>query len=154
MRVVLAPACDTGLPPQPVRVSLRPERHPARYRRERARCRSGQTGGMPWLVSQDRVFASVEVAGSPGLRARGLLGRDGVDGALWLPRTRSVHTVGMRFAIDVAYCDATGRVLAIVTMPPWRLGRPRLRARSVVEAQAGSLQRWGIAVGTVLEVKD
>ncbi len=109
---------------------------------------------MPWLVSEDRVFASVEVASSPGRRARGLLGRDGVDGALWLPRTRSVHTVGMRFAIDVGYCDAKGRVLAIVTMRPGRLGRPRLRARSVVEAQAGSLQRWGITVGTVLEVKD
>ena len=109
---------------------------------------------MPWLVSGDRVFASLEVAGSAGRRARGLLGRDGMDGALWLPRTRAVHTLGMRFAIDVAYCDAAGTVLAIVTMPPWRLGRPRLRARSVVEAQAGSLQRWGIAVGTTLEVRE
>ena len=87
-------------------------------------------------------------------RARGLLGRDGFDGALWLPRTRSVHTMGMRFAIDVAYCDAAGRVLVIVTMRPWRLGRPRLRARSVVEAQAGNMARWGITAGTVLEVQD
>ncbi len=109
---------------------------------------------MPWLVSGDRVFASLEVAGSARLRARGLLGRDAFDGALWLPRTRAVHTFGMRFAIDVAYCDADGRVLAIVTMRPWRLGRPRLRARSVVEAQAGNLQRWGIAVGTTLEVQE
>ncbi|MDE0653540.1 MAG: DUF192 domain-containing protein [bacterium] len=109
---------------------------------------------MPWLVSGDRVFASVEVAGSARRRARGLLGRDGVDGALWLPRTRAVHTLGMRFAVDVAYCDADGRVLAIVTMRPWRLGRPRLRARSVVEAQAGNMQRWEITVGTTLEVKE
>ena len=86
-------------------------------------------------------------------RARGLLGRDGLDGALWLPRTRAVHTLGMRFAIDVAYCDAEGKVLEIVTMRPWRLGRPRLRARSVVEAEAGSLQRWGVAAGTTLEVR-
>ena len=109
---------------------------------------------MPWLVSGDRVFASGEVAGSARRRARGLLGRDGVDGALWLPRTRAVHTLGMRFAVDVAYCDADGRVLAIVTMRPWRLGRPRLRARSVVEAQAGNMQRWEITVGTTLEVKE
>ena len=86
-------------------------------------------------------------------RARGLLGRDGLDGALWLPRTRAVHTLGMRFAIDVAYCDGEGKVLEIVTMRPWRLGRPRLRARSVVEAQAGCLQRWGVAAGTTLEVR-
>lgn len=78
--------------------------------------------------------------------------RDGADGALWLPRTRAVHTLGMRFAIDVAYCDADGKVLEIVTMKPWRLGRPRLRARSVVEAEAACLQRWGVTVGVVLEI--
>ncbi|MDE0194459.1 MAG: DUF192 domain-containing protein [bacterium] len=109
---------------------------------------------MPWLVSGDRVLASLEVASSARRRARGLLGRDALEGALWLPRTRSVHTVGMRFAIDVAYCDAEGRVLAIVTMRPWRLGRPRLRARSVVEAQAGNLQRWGVTAGSTLEVQE
>ncbi|MCY3662711.1 MAG: DUF192 domain-containing protein [bacterium] len=109
---------------------------------------------MPWLVSGDRVLASLEVATGAHRRARGLLGRDALEGALWLPRTRSVHTLGMRFAIDVAYCDAEGRVLAIVTMRRWRLGRPRLRARSVVEAQAGNLQRWGITVGSTLEVQE
>ena len=109
---------------------------------------------MPWLVAGDRVFASLEVADNAYRRARGLLGRDRLDGALWLPRTRSVHTLGMRFAIDVAYCDAGGRVLEIVTMAPWRLGLPRLRARSVVEAQAGNLQRWGVTVGSVLEARE
>ena len=109
---------------------------------------------MPWLVAGDRVFASLEVASSPRRRARGLLGRDGLSGALWLPGTRAVHTLGMRFAVDVAYCDAEGRVLEIVTMRPWRLGRPRLRARNVVEAEAGSLQRWGITVGLVLEAQE
>lgn len=109
---------------------------------------------MPWLVAGERVFASLEVASSPRRRARGLLGRDGLSGALWLPGTRAVHTLGMRFAVDVAYCDAEGRVLEIVTMRPWRLGRPRLRARNVVEAEAGSLVRWGITVGLVLEAQE
>ena len=107
---------------------------------------------MPWLVAQDRVFASLEVAEGVRRRSRGLLGRDALEGALWLPRTRAVHTLGMRFAIDVAYCDGEGRVLEIVTMRPWRLGRPRLAARSVVEAEAGSLRRWGVTVGTTLEI--
>lgn len=123
-------------------------------RRNRSRVGARQTGTMPWLVSGDRVLASLEVASGARRRARGLLGRDVLEGALWLPRTRSVHTLGMRFAIDVAYCDAEGRVLAIVTMRPWRLGRPRLRARSVVEAQAGNLQRWGITAGSTLEVQE
>lgn len=109
---------------------------------------------MPWLVAGEQVFASLEVAEGARARARGLLGRDGIEGALWLPRTRAVHTIGMSFAIDVAYCDAEGEVLEIVTMRPWRLARPRLRARSVVEAEAGGLQRWGVTVGTVLEVQE
>lgn len=109
---------------------------------------------MPWLVSGEQVFASLEVAQGARARARGLLGRDGIEGALWLPRARAVHTLGMRFAIDVAYCDAEGKVLEIVTMRPWRLGRPRLRARSVVEAEAGCLERWGITVEVVLEARE
>lgn len=109
---------------------------------------------MPWLVAGDQVFASLEVASGRLRRARGLLGRDALDGALWLARTRAIHTLGMRFAIDVAYCDGAGRVLEIATMRPWRVGRPRLRARSVVEAEAGSLQRWGVTVGTVLEIQE
>ena len=60
----------------------------------------------------------------------------------------------MRFAIDVAYCDADGEVMEIVTMKPWRLGRPRLRARSVIEAEAGNLARWEVRVGTVLEIQE
>lgn len=116
--------------------------------------RDGQTGTVPWLVADDRVFASLEMARCARQRARGLLGRDRIEGALWLPKTRAVHTLGMRFAIDVAYCDAEGRVLEIVTMRPWRMGRPRLRARSVVEAEAGRLRRWGVTVGTVLEAQE
>ena len=39
-------------------------------------------------------------------RRRGLLGRDGFEGALVLAPCRHVHTARMRFAIDVALCDA------------------------------------------------
>lgn len=109
---------------------------------------------MPWLVSEDRVFASLEVADGMRARARGLLGRDGIKGAIWLPRTRSIHTFGMRFTIDAAFCDADGEVIDLVTMKPWRLGRPRLRARSVVETEAGMLGTWGVKVGTRLEIQD
>lgn len=109
---------------------------------------------MPWLVSGDRVLASLEVADGRRARARGLLGRDGVRGALWLPRTRSIHTCGMRFPIDAAFCDAEGEVIAVLTMKPWRLSRARLRARSVVESEAGMMEVWGVKVGTRLEIQD
>jgi uncharacterized membrane protein (UPF0127 family) len=42
--------------------------------------------------------------------------------ALLIPRCRSVHTFGMRFAIDVAFLDGEGRVLrAVPAVPPWRV---------------------------------
>ncbi|WP_443047934.1 DUF192 domain-containing protein [Streptomyces sp. H39-S7] len=94
----------------------------------------------------------LEIAASYRARTRGLLGRDGLDGALLLTPATSVHTVRMRFAIDVAYLDRRLRVLAVRTMPPGRLGRPRLRARHVLEAEAGAMERWGVRRGVRLEI--
>jgi uncharacterized membrane protein (UPF0127 family) len=108
---------------------------------------------MPWLVADDRVVASLEVADTRRARRRGLLGRDTIEGALLIEKARSVHTIGMRFSIDVAHLDADRRVLAVTTMAPGRIGRPRLGARSVLESEAGTMHLWGIEVGTQLEVR-
>jgi uncharacterized protein len=106
-----------------------------------------------WLLRDGEVLASLEVAGSRRARSRGLLGRDGVDGALLLRPCRSVHTVGMRFPIDVAFCDDELRVVRIVTMPRHRLSRLVWRSRAVIEAEAGAFARWGLRPGDQLEVK-
>ena len=108
---------------------------------------------MPWLVHDDKVLATLEVADSARGRARGLLGRDGFEGAILLAPARAVHTVRMRFAIDVAFLDRDQRVLRIVTMAPNRLGLPVLKARSVIEAEAGSFERWGLHVGDKVEIR-
>ncbi|WP_419944237.1 DUF192 domain-containing protein [Candidatus Poriferisodalis sp.] len=108
---------------------------------------------MPWLACGDRVVASLEVARARSERRRGLLGRDDLIGALLIERCRAVHTIGMSFDIDVAFVDADGCVIGIVTMPPGRIGRPRLAARSVIEARAGAFERWGVAVGDALDVR-
>jgi uncharacterized membrane protein (UPF0127 family) len=96
--------------------------------------------------------AEVEVARSFADRSRGLLGRDGVSTGLVLMPASSVHTFGMRFAIDVAYVARDGRVLAVTTMPRGRMGLPRMRSRWILEAEAGRMAQWGIAPGRRLEV--
>jgi uncharacterized protein len=106
-----------------------------------------------WLVCDGRVLASAEVAATRAERRRGLLGRDGFDGALLLQRTRWVHTVGMRFPIDVAYLDADGNVLKTMRMGRHRVGVPVLKARTVVEAEAGAFGRWGLHVGDRIDVR-
>ena len=108
---------------------------------------------MPWLVHGNRVLASLEVAEGATARRRGLLGRDSLQGALWLSPARSVHTLGMRFPIDTAFCDRHGRVLRVATMRPNRVSRVVRRAHTVVEAPAGAFAHWGIGVGDTLEVR-
>ncbi|MFC8918289.1 DUF192 domain-containing protein [Streptomyces sp. NPDC057116] len=95
----------------------------------------------------------VEIAGSYGTRRRGLLGRDGIAGALLLSPCNSVHTFRMRFPIDVAYLDRALTVVDVATMVPGRLGLPRPRARHVLEAEAGAMARWGIRPGTALDIR-
>jgi uncharacterized membrane protein (UPF0127 family) len=94
-----------------------------------------------------RAIAPLEVATTRRARSRGLLARDGIEGALWLPRTSSVHTFGMRFAIDVARLGRDGTVADLVTLPPGALRWWRWSITDVVEAEAGQLAAWGVVLG-------
>lgn len=105
---------------------------------------------MDRLVIDGRDVAQLEVAGTARARSRGLLGRDGLAGALWLSPARQVHTFRMRFAIDVAHVAKDGTVLHTATMPPGRLGSWIWRSRGVLEAEAGSFARWGLTEGTTV----
>ena len=107
-----------------------------------------------WLVCAGHVLASAERARSHGSRARGLLGRDGIGGALVLAPCRGVHTLGMRFAIDVAYLDEQGVVIKIAHMHRNRIGLPVWKARSVIEAEAGAFERWDLQVGQQVELRE
>ena len=109
---------------------------------------------MPWLLREGEVLASLEVARSRRDRLQGLLGRDGIEGALLLEPARSVHTIGMRFPLDVAFCDTDLTVLKVVRMRRHRVGLPVLRAHSVIEAEAGAFARWELRPGDRLEVKE
>lgn len=107
-----------------------------------------------WLLRDGDVLAAAEVANSYAQRARGLLGRSGFDGAMVFRRTRSVHTIGMRFPIDVAFLDHELTVLAVVHLPPWRMTIPRRRCRNVLEAEAGAFARWRLKEGDRLELRE
>lgn len=107
-----------------------------------------------WLVRDGDVLASAEVATTHRARMRGLLGRTGFEGALVLRPCRQVHTWGMRFPIDVAFCTSDGVVVHAVTMRPWRMSRVVRRAAFAVEAPAGAFERWRLQALDVLEVKE
>ena len=108
---------------------------------------------MPWLIVDDRVLASVELAESWRSRLVGVVGRETLDGAVLLSPAKAVHTIGVRFAIDVGFCDKDLRLIDVVTMAPNRVGQPRPRAHTIIEAEAGSFLRWDVGVGDQLELR-
>jgi hypothetical protein len=94
----------------------------------------------------------LRIAASYRARSRGLLGQDGIDGALLITPCGSVHSFRMRFTIDVAYLDRKFNVVAVHTMKPGRLGMPRPRARHVIESEAGAMEKWGLRPGARVRI--
>ena len=109
---------------------------------------------MAWLLRDGDVLASLELARTPRTRAVGLIGKRRFEGALLIEPCRAVHTVGLRFPIDVAYLDRSSVVIAMTQMSPQRVGLPRRSARSVIEAEAGAFERWKLSLGDTLEIKE
>lgn len=106
---------------------------------------------MARLLCDGRDVARLQVASTARQRTRGLLGRSELDGAMLLTPARSVHTLGMQFAIDVAHLDSDFVVLAVATMRKNRVSRVVWGARQILEAPAGALTAWGVTVGSRLQ---
>jgi len=90
-------------------------------------------------------------------RLVGLLGTAAIaEGeGLWIVPCRSVHTLGMRYPIDVAFLDAQGVVVGILEgLPPNRVGRVFRDARAALELRAGTLAATGTAPGDRLELEE
>lgn len=108
---------------------------------------------MAWLVHEGTVLASLERADSFTSRTVGLLGRKEFDGALLLEKTKSVHTFGMKFPIDVAFCDEDLRVLRVVTMRRHRVSKVQFGAWCAIETEAGRFGHWNVKPGDQLEIR-
>jgi uncharacterized protein len=115
-------------------------------------------GTLRSLLVDGTERGSCEIAESRAARRKGLLGRDSLQGSFLLVPCRNVHTLGMRFPIDVAYLKRGGRELGSYTvvrtraMVANRLDRPVLSAHAVLETSAGSFDAWGLSVGSTVEV--
>ncbi|HUQ63391.1 MAG TPA: DUF192 domain-containing protein [Acidimicrobiales bacterium] len=109
---------------------------------------------MPWLIRDSEVLAALEVAETRRDRTRGLLGRDGIDGGFLIRPARQVHTFGMRFAIDVAFCTRDLVVVSTICMPRNRVSRVSLRGSCIIEAEAGAFERWRLRAGDELEIRE
>ena len=109
-------------------------------------------------ASLNTVLADrVGVAATHAARAVGLLSRRGLEAgeALWIVPSRGVHTIGMRFAIDVLALDEAGTVVDCVShLRPWRVRLPRRGTAGVLELPAGTVDASHTSLGhrVVLEM--
>ena len=133
------------------RISTRRWRDPSTSRYAGPMTRDASPGPVV-LLADGRAVAPVEIAATRRARTRGLLGRDHLVGALLLAPAGSVHTVGMRFAIDVALCTPDLEVVMVRLLVPGRMTRPRRGIGAVVEAEAGRFAEWGLETRAQLRV--
>ena len=102
------------------------------------------------------MFADpVEVASGFFERLRGLLGRSDMPSgsAMVIERCGSVHTVGMRFPLDLIFLDKEWRVVSVKrgVRPGCPMVSGGIRARRVVESRLGALDLNGMEIGVQLE---
>jgi uncharacterized membrane protein (UPF0127 family) len=94
------------------------------------------------------------MATNPALRLRGLLGKKELpagEGILLRP-CASVHTMFMRFSIDVVFCNHDLRVLAVAPeVSKWRM-RSQRGAKVAIELAAGEAGRRGIDAGAQIRI--
>jgi uncharacterized protein len=115
--------------------------------------------GKAFNQTRQRYLATeLALAETHWTRLRGLLGVSegdfGNGRGLWIRPCRGVHTLAMRFPIDVIYLDRDGSVVHLeATLQPWRFAPIRLQAASVLELPNHSIAQTGTALGDRIEIK-
>jgi uncharacterized membrane protein (UPF0127 family) len=107
-----------------------------------------------WNRTRNALLADrADIADTSQKRRTGLLKHTALNQGegLWIAPCEAVHTIGMKFPIDVIYLDKKRRILKLRTsMPKWRFSAC-LRAHSVLELPAGASQSTQTVVGDQLE---
>lgn len=90
-------------------------------------------------------------------RMVGLLGKTGLDpgaGLLIIP-SQAVHTIAMRFPIDVVFVDRNSRVAHVQpSLVPNRISGLHWKARYVLELPTGVIAQTSTAIGDQLSLED
>ena len=111
-----------------------------------------------------RVVLRVEIARTDAERGRGLMYRRSLAakagmvflypsdhrGGYWMKNTL--------IPLDIAFYDARGKILRILTMQPCRrdpcrVYDPKVAYRAALEVNAGSFRRWGVRAGDRVAVR-
>ena len=119
---------------------------------------SGEKGSAYNRTRQAYLATRLQMADSHWSRLRGLMATDPKKFpsgcGLWIVPCRGVHTLGMRFPIDVVYLDGDKTVLYLqANLQPWRMAPVRLKAATVIELPSGTLGETHTQVGDSIEIE-
>ena len=107
------------------------------------------------LTKQTWLATKVRKADNFFTRLIGLLKRTtlGPEEALWLMPSKGIHTIGMKYPIDVVFLDKAHHVIGLIpSMAPYRLSAVHLRGYSVLELPNGTLKKSRTEIGDQFEV--
>jgi uncharacterized membrane protein (UPF0127 family) len=90
-------------------------------------------------------------------RFRGLMATDGSrfrkGQGLWISPSRGVHTLAMRFPIDVVYLDRERIVIHMEqALKPWRMAAIRIQAQSVLELPIDTIADSRTTLGDQVDI--
>jgi uncharacterized protein len=107
------------------------------------------------LTKQTWLATKVRKADNFITRLVGLLKRKhlGPEEALWLMPSKGIHTIGMKFPIDVLFLTKRNEVVGLISgMPPYRISAIHLRGYSVIELPNGTIRKSRTELGDKLEI--
>lgn len=96
---------------------------------------------------------SVAAADTHLTRLKGLLGRLRLksDEGIWVVPSQGVHTIGVRFAIDLIYLDPNHRIVHVMeSFGTFRIGPLRMECSSVLELPTRTIYSSNTQVGDEL----
>ncbi len=127
---------------------------------------AGVERGTATITTRDgaKMTLNVELARTAAARQQGLMNRRSLGaraGMVFLYPADHRSPFWMRntlIPLDIAFADARGRILRILTMQPCRrdpcrIYDPKVAYRTALEVNAGSFRRWGVRVGDRLRVR-
>jgi uncharacterized membrane protein (UPF0127 family) len=109
-------------------------------------------------VTQNKTLASsLSVADTFLGSLLGLMGRRHfpMGAGLWINPCQSVHSMWMRFPIDVIFLDKQKSIVHLITnMKPFRISRHISRAKSVLELPASTIIETQTQLGDQVEITE
>src|SRR6185369_9946676 len=97
------------------------------------------------------------IANTHWSRLRGLMasapGSFRAGQGLWIVPCRGVHSLAMRFPIDVIYLDKAKQVVHVEqNLAPWRLAPVRWKAATILELPPSTVKQTNTTIGDEIEI--